>query len=211
MKLRKFSMMQNKVYQRVVDRGHGDCMQAAMATLTGSTYEETPAFIKYKHDFHTVKVAWMFVVHDCALQRTLYNMPWHIVKMNREKEPGDRAARYVWYQHVKMLKRYAGIGGLFYGTVYSPKYFDESAESQTTHAVLIDTECNVVFDPNPEYAGLESYPIAGEIGHNGVVMAEVFQPMTSRKRADQRRRYAKYYPRIMDYIVQLETGTFHYL
>lgn len=60
-----------------------------------------------------------------------------------------------------------GVNGYFYCSVLSPKYF--SWEHMGTHAVICDKNFNIVHDPNPEYKGIKSYPLASIIGFNGII------------------------------------------
>ncbi len=38
-----------------------------------------------------------------------------------------------------------------------------------THAVIIDKNYNIVHDPNHNNEGLSSYPMAEELGYNGII------------------------------------------
>ena len=62
-----------------------------------------------------------------------------------------------------------GVNGLFLATVYSSKYTDPNEHPIShLHAVLCDSNFNIVFDPNPEYKGIIRYPYAELIGYNGI-------------------------------------------
>lgn len=63
------------------------------------------------------------------------------------------------------------IGGFLFGSVLSPHYFNSQNLDLGLHMVVIDANCNVVFDPNPEYAGIDHYPLSRLLGFNGVLEA----------------------------------------
>jgi hypothetical protein len=143
------------VYQTIVDAGKGNCMQAAVASLFEMQLDEVPNFIELDNPNHVFLQMALDKGYDVL--GSLYNYP------NSE------------YSSIHRLKDkdLIGIKGLFYASVYSPKYYDKekgiNRMQQVTHAVLIDKNYNIVFDPNPNYKGLLKYPEADVLGYNGIL------------------------------------------
>lgn len=140
------------VFQTVVDKTKGNCMQAAMASLFEVELEKVPNFIEYEHWFHPF---YEFIKEQGAeYDGCLYNGD----KVLKEFKP-------------EQIKNYPGINGFFYASVYSPKYYDPNTPEgrNTTHAVIIDKDLNIVHDPNPAYKGLKHYPCHEQMGHNGIL------------------------------------------
>jgi hypothetical protein len=155
-----------KVFQTVVDRGKGNCMQAALASLFDLELEQVPNFADYGlTDGKWFHPFWDFILSQgYEYSGTLYNVKDSLVRGNIE-----------WYEKVKDTDRFSelkdldGINGLFYAAVYSPKFFDANDKTPATHAVLIDKEFNIVHDPNPAYQNIESYPKSDVLGYNGII------------------------------------------
>jgi hypothetical protein len=135
------------VYQRFVDKDKGDCMQAAVAALFELPYDEVPKFIESKdpnHDYFQLALDKGYDVLG-----SLYN--------NSESKT---------IQRLQTEEHIIGIKGLFLAAVRSPKYYEKF---YTSHAVLVDKNYNIVFDPNPEYKDLTKYPGADKLGYNGIL------------------------------------------
>lgn len=152
-----------KVYQRNISNIDGDCMQAAIASLFDIRYEDTPAFIKYPDGYaHPL----FKLIKDLGYDWNgyLHNAP---DKENLRPEYSLAA-----------LHEYRGVNGIFYATVISPKYFDPTKDykGQVTHAVLIDKNYNIIHDPNPENQALKEYPMAKELGYNGILHIILIDP-----------------------------------
>lgn len=146
----------NKVYQRRVNNITGDCMQCAIATLFNKTYEEVPNFIELENWFDALH---KFATTEGYEYRGMLHNP-----INKE----GVVERYF----IGTLDRWEGVNGLFYASVYSPKFFRPeqiNTGEAVTHAVIIDKNYNIVHDPNPEYKDLKEYPMAKEIGFNGIL------------------------------------------
>ena len=140
-----------KVFQRQIDAGKGDCMKCVIATLLGLEYEEVPHFLEFENPISEMVdfMAEKGFEHECLL----YNYP------------GSE------YSTISKLKDCEGINGLFYASVFSPKYYKEENGihgHQITHAVLINKNYEIVFDPNKNYESLEKYPAADQLGYNGI-------------------------------------------
>jgi len=145
-----------KVYQQLIDNNKGDCMQAAVASLFDLELDEVPKFIELNEPFHH----FMQFALDSGyeIKGTLYNYS-HV-----------NGGKYSSI-HRLQTKGYNGIKGYFFASVFSPKYYDYSKsinEYQVTHAVLIDKDYNIVFDPNPNNDGLTTYPMNDILGYNGI-------------------------------------------
>ena len=163
-----------KIYQTVVDEHKGNCMQAAIATLFQKELEEVPNFIEHDGWF---KPFYDFIhkndyeYHGCIFNKN-YTALWHTKKDSFEKPKYHRPS----IMTPKRLYREHGVNGLFYAGVLSPKYFSWGARRDVTHAVLIDKDYNIVFDPNPEYENLYRYPIANLLNYNGIVDVVIVNP-----------------------------------
>lgn len=155
-----------KVYQRRIDPGHGDCMQAAIASLLDDEYENVPPFIEYENWFE------LFVQYveskGYEYEGMFHNKIWGILQHPTD-ECFDELKFHEWYLlNAKNLKKHQGVNGLFYCTVLSPKYFNWNNMNQT-HAVICDSNLNIVHDPNKEYVSIKSYPLSSVIGCNGII------------------------------------------
>lgn len=144
-----------KVYQTIVDKGKGNCMQAAMASLFDLELKDVPNFIEFENWFHPF---YQFITENGYDYRgMLYNNWNHDIDKVKNKP-----CRF------NEIKRMNGVNGLFFASVYSPKYYNPNDTHKTGHAVIIDQNFNIVHDPNPEYKNLEKYPLADEMGYNGI-------------------------------------------
>lgn len=164
-----------KVYQTIVDEGHGNCMQAAFASLFDLEFKEVPEFIEMGDKWF--KPFWNFLdehgyKYDGMLWNKYYNMLWHTKKDCWEKPKYRRSGIIT----PKRLYKEEGVNGLFYAGVLSPKYFSWGARNDTTHAVIIDKDYNIVFDPNKEYENLYQYPLAPLLRYNGIVDVLIINP-----------------------------------
>lgn len=76
----------------------------------------------------------------------------------------------------KVAERSPGLGGYYFAVVYSPSFVDFNVFNTNgwpiTHAVIVDADCNIVHDPNPNNKDRVVYPGHLKLGHNGVL--EVF-------------------------------------
>ena len=89
------------------------------------------------------------------------------------------------YSTISQLKDHEGIDGLFYASVFSPKYFKEEdgiEAYQVCHAVIINKDYEIVFDPNLEYKNLEKYPASDIMGYNGVKTVYLFKKQSDENR-----------------------------
>lgn len=148
-----------KVYQTIIDQGHGNCMQAVIASLFELPLEAVPHFKEEESWFLSL---YKFVQkYDYDIQGTLYNKTDGLIKGTLMEKYCDR------FEEIREME---GVKGYFFASVYSPKYYllAEQRKDSATHAVIIDKDFNIVHDPNPEYQNLTKYPYADEIGYNGI-------------------------------------------
>ena len=167
-----------KVFQTVVDKNKGNCMQAAMASLFDKELDEVPNFIE---QYNWWEVMEKFVESEgYEFSDMLYNFKF--TSLIHFKSDCFEKPRYVYEYSVGELStkngeeyKYNGVNGLFYATVCSPKNFDFNQHCY--HAVIIDRFCNVIHDPNPEYKDILQYPFADLIGYNGIVNVYTFEKL----------------------------------
>jgi hypothetical protein len=155
-----------KVYQTIIDKSKGNCMQAAFASLFELELEQVPNFIELGEDW--TKAFFTFL----AEQGYEYNGQVHNPKALGEWGK-DRMT--------ELRELSQGVNGLYFGAVYSPRFFElgrmaEPDYKPVTHAVIVDADFNVVFDPNPAYEGI-TYPLAHRIGYNGVLYVDMLDPI----------------------------------
>lgn len=143
-----------KIYQRLVDKNKGDCMRAAIASLLNMDYEQVPNFIEDERGYFPL--LWEFLQSTDYEYKGFLHNPMEKVNMHEECFVGA-------------LSKYDGVDGIFYASVYSPKYYDTSDPVPNTHAVLIDKNYNIVHDPNPGNKDVIEYPLAKELGYNGII------------------------------------------
>lgn len=121
-----------KIYQTVIDKGTGNCMQAAVASLFELPLNDVPNFILLKENWGNV-FRGFFKKHNNECEY-FYFPEWDM----EEKK--------------KALKYDGGVKGFFFGVVDSQTFKD------VTHAVIVDEELNIVHDPNPNQKALELKP-----------------------------------------------------
>jgi hypothetical protein len=157
-----------KVYQTIVDKGHGNCMQAAIASLFELPLNDVPNFIELKD-------GWFSTMYNFISE---HNAEYHGLKFNRNYttlwHPTEQCFKVEkWHRPSvitkKCLYKENGINGLFYASVLSPKYFNFFSGNSATHAVIIDRDFNVVHDPNPEYQNILKYPLTTLLDYNGII------------------------------------------
>jgi hypothetical protein len=124
-----------KVLQTIVgganSKVRGNCMQAAVASLFDLELNQVPNFIEFNKD-------WFDVFYKFFQDKGFYISPWKPKgEIERTKE---------------ILKHDGGVGGYFYAAVPSQTFKD------STHAVIIDCDMNIVHDPNPNQLALKLTP-----------------------------------------------------
>ena len=114
-----------KVYQTIVDKEHGNCMQAAVASLFDLELSEVPNFIEHGENWYNV--------FDDFIRKYGY-------------EPNYISGNV--HELYKIARFDNGVNGYFYGVVNSQTF------EGITHAVIVDRYLNVVHDPNPNQKAL---------------------------------------------------------
>lgn len=165
----------NKVYQTIVDKGHGNCMQAVIASLLELPLEEVPHFLEFGDH-------WFSEMHKCLnahgydydgmIHNKYYNQLWQ-TKADCFKEPKYHRPSLMT---PKRLYREEGIKGYFFASILSPKYFSWGERSDIHHAVVIDKDYNIVHDPNEVYKDLYMYPLANLLRYNGITSVYLINP-----------------------------------
>lgn len=165
-----------KVFQTVVDKNKGNCMQAAIASLFNKDLNDVPNFIEYVNWYEMIEnyvksegYEFVDIFYNFKFNSLLHFKTDCFEKPKHCEEYGVSSL----LNKVEGEYQYKGVDGLFYGVVCSPKNFEFN--DHRYHAVLVDRFCNVVHDPNPEYKNLFQYPFADLIGNSGVVHLFVFE------------------------------------
>lgn len=162
-----------KVYQQIIDNKKGDCMQACVASMLNKQHDEVPAFIEKGEEWFT-EVCKYLDLNGYGYQGNYFNDNYSRLFQPEEfcfKTP--IIAKNMLFSSREFHEE-NGIDGLFMGVVLSPKYF-KNLDDHQTHAVVVDKDCNVIFDPNPEYKNIIEYPYGGLIGYNGVLYVYDFE------------------------------------
>jgi hypothetical protein len=121
-----------KVYQTIVDKDHGNCMQAVVASLFNLNLEDVPNFIEYDD--------WWSGTVEFFNDR---GYDWNTIWINHHSE--DELEPIMPIELVKeCLKADGGVNGYWYAFLPSATF-----PYPGTHAVIVDAECNVIHDPNP--------------------------------------------------------------
>jgi len=115
-----------KVYQTIVKKGHGNCMQAVIASLLELNLEEVPNFIEYGDKWYNVFDKFINEYGYC---------PNYIV------------GGIDCLQNVANFDN--GVNGYFFGSVNSQTF------EGIMHAVIVDKFMNIVHDPNPNERALK--------------------------------------------------------
>jgi len=163
-----------KVYQTIVDRGHGNCMQAAIASLFEKDLDDVPNFIEFESWFSPM---YKFLIKNGYDYHGMLHNKNHTILNTPSHECFNELK---WHRQSimtpKKLYKEQGVNGLFYAGVLSPKYFNWS--DQTTHAVIIDRDYNIVHDPNKEYNDkkFRQYPLTSLLGYNGIIDVMLINP-----------------------------------
>lgn len=126
-----------KVYQTIIDKDHGNCMQAAIASLLGKDLVEVPNFIESEKGTRRYEDTMMGYLHKvCGYDACTVNKYHHETT-----------------EFLKKVARFdGGVGGYFYATVPSQTFPD------CMHAVIVDMDLNIVHDPNPNGNALKLTP-----------------------------------------------------
>lgn len=122
-----------KVFQTIVDRETGNCLQAVVASLFEKKLEEVPHFIV---DFGD---DWFTKMQEFYKEHGNYNL--NILDVAEDVDLAKKA-----------LLIDGGVNGYWGATVKSPTF------EGCYHAVVIDKDLNIVHDPNPNQKSLSLKP-----------------------------------------------------
>lgn len=122
-----------KVFQTIVDKGHGNCMQAAVASLFEMELEEVPNFKELGSD-------WFNAMYKLYAEKG-YDMCVISRHHNRDTDFLRKVAKFD-----------GGVDGFFYAKVLSQTFED------VHHAVIVDSDLNIVHDPNPNQLAMKLTP-----------------------------------------------------
>jgi len=120
------------VFQTIVDKGNGNCMQAVIASLFNLELYMVPNFIEFRNDTFT------------KLNDFLDDIGFKFYYMRTEEYDVDLIKEVTYFDR--------GINGYFFGVIKSRTYQD------ATHAVVIDKDLNIIHDPNPNQKALKLHP-----------------------------------------------------
>lgn len=152
-----------KVYQKIIGE-KGDCMRAVIASLFEQKLDDVPNFIEY--DSEWFNSMWKFIA------KFGYTFDGNLYNPNYTPNGGNILDEYSF----KFLHKEEGVNGLFYASVFSPKFNPNGDDSGASHAVIVDKDLNVVFDPSTLYQNNIEYPRSKEIGYNGVKYVYLINP-----------------------------------
>jgi hypothetical protein len=122
-----------KVYQTIVAKDTGNCIQAAIASLFEKELDEVP-------DFKSYGTKW-YLEYQRFFKKMGYGIPIEF-----------HANRHSLKFMKKILKHDNGVDGFFEATVKSQTF------ENTFHSVIVDTNLKVVHDPNPNQLALKLKP-----------------------------------------------------
>ena len=131
-----------KIYQTIVDKENGNCMQAAIASLLDKELDEVPHFLENlkkrdkgedvkDHESHTILYLYK-EGYDCNVASGYTGRD----RNNKE------------YTLAELAKIDGGLNGYFYASVPSQTF------KEGTHAVIVDHNLKVIHDPNPNQLSL---------------------------------------------------------
>jgi len=127
-----------KVFQSKICKGEGDCCRAVIASLFDKELEEVPEF---KPDGS----------QGYELMKYFNIQGYDFTYFNRRD--GQELQSGVLCPTIEEVAKFdGGIDGYFYATVNSQTFSD------TTHAVVVDIDLNIVHDPNPNGLALALKP-----------------------------------------------------
>lgn len=124
-----------KVFQNIVDKGYGNCQQAAIASLLGLDLDQVPNFIKYEDPNWKVLQFMEMFGFECSYYD---NIRGELIE--------DKRVEYPTLQEVAKVD--GGVDGYFVASVESQSF------KGVSHAVIVDSEMNIVHDPNPNQLAL---------------------------------------------------------
>lgn len=166
------------VFQRVVDKGTGDCLRACVCSLLDKIPEEIPNFFDYNEETGSSDF-WMNYEHylrkfGYEQVTVLYNPK--LVYLDNPTEYCREKCRQVPSLLLPVLHNYEGVDNYYIGIVHSPAYTNNGEPPHAhTHAVIVNDCYSIVHDPNPNNSDVIMYPYAELIGYNGIRNIYVIQ------------------------------------
>lgn len=135
-----------KVFQQIVDKGKGDCMRAAIASLFESELCEVPNFITFDDIEETSA--------NFELMKFMHNKGYDYAFIDQYyiNGKGQKVEKYSLEFIKEIAKIDKGVNGYFYASVPSQTFTDVG------HAVVVDVNLNIVHDPNPNQKALNLKP-----------------------------------------------------
>lgn len=118
-----------KVYQTIIDSENGDCMQAVVASLFELELDALPNYVEHENWGELFDKTYAENGYPDYVYFDTRNLSLKLIK--------------------EILEYDGGINGFFYATVMSQTL------KGVTHAVVIDKNCKVVHDPNPNQLALK--------------------------------------------------------
>jgi len=122
-----------KVYQTIVDKGKGNCAQAAIASLLELDLMDVPNFIMHENRGY-----------EYTIFGFLRSRGYDVTYIDKGKNSTEFLKKVAKFDN--------GLNGYFYASVNSQTFED------TTHAVIVDSDLNIVHDPNPNQLALNLTP-----------------------------------------------------
>jgi len=127
-----------KVFQTIIDTKRGNCMQAVVASLFDLPLEDVPNFIEISS---TEDTNYFMVMRKFFAERGYNNL----CCVNKTEDKDTELLK-------KIAKFDGGVNGYLYASVPSQTF------ENVFHSVVIDTDLNIVHDPNPNQLALNLKP-----------------------------------------------------
>lgn len=165
----------NKVFQTIIDKDNGNCLQAAIASLLNMKLEDVPHFIEFG-DMWISEFQKFLIKNNYEIGDILYNVKHQRLLWGDNEDCFNdvRFAKNLMLTKAN-LKKHGGVDGYFYAGVISPMFGNINNKWYNQHAVIIDSDMNIIHDPNPNYSNLIKYPLADVIKCNGIVDVQLIK------------------------------------
>jgi hypothetical protein len=163
-----------KVFQTIIDKDHGNCMQAIIASLLSDELNNVPNFVESKTGWYDLLKEYLNS-KGYKLGKTYYNENFE--RLTFPKQDCFENISFCVEQKLSRehIKNHDGINGFFYASVLSPNNFKLGEFPIQKHAVICDKKFNIIHDPNKQYINLINYPLAKLIGFNGITQILTFE------------------------------------
>lgn len=117
------------VNQRITIKGKGDCLRASVASLLEMDYESIPDFLSYSQEEWFPVFHLFLKKHDYVFQGSFYP--------NGKDQTME-----------ELMGLCMGVDGCYIASGPSPRF------ENTSHAIIINTRGEIIFDPHPSRAGV---------------------------------------------------------